>query len=76
MSANPMMTVLDRLRTEESPRPAMDRMEARKHRIAERLALGDSRADAERFADAVDAWLRRLDAEEKVRHQPTMDGVC
>ena len=41
-----------------------ERMEARKHRIAERLALGDSRADAERYADAVDAWLRRLDAEE------------
>ncbi|HYF89572.1 hypothetical protein [Azospirillum sp.] len=76
MSANPMMAVLDSLWTEDAPRPATDRAEARKHRIAERLALGDSRADAERFADAVDAWLRRLDAEETVQHRPAMDGVC
>ncbi|CAO3410113.1 hypothetical protein [Azospirillum largimobile] len=76
MSGNPIMAVLDSLRMEDAPRPVMDRTEARKHRIAERLALGDSRADAERFADAVDAWLRRLDAEETVQHRPAMDGVC
>jgi len=42
------------------------RAEARRHRIAERLTQGYARDDAERFADAVDAWLRRLDAEDRL----------